>query len=281
MPPCNWMHSSATRVPVRPIVYLAADRARSRVPGDRPSSAAAALITAERACSISSSRSAMRCCRAWKLPIGTCRTACGCAGIRASSLLATVHRAHRLGAQREHATPTRARSWRSAPPSAPSRASGATRTGQRHFGGAAAVDGRIAAQPQAGRAGRHDEQRDAGFVVDRAAGAGRDDEASACSAWAPRPWRRRAPVRRRPRWPACSRASARVRNRARHGRRWRCACQPMISAISALLGGLPACAIALPASTVARKGSTTRPRPSASKTVAMSKPPPPKPPSPR
>jgi hypothetical protein len=62
-------------------------------------------------------------------------------------------------------------------PSAPSSASAPSVTfGQRQFGRAAAVDGRIAAQREAGRAGRHDEQRDAGLVVDRAAAACRDDE---------------------------------------------------------------------------------------------------------
>src|SRR3989344_1988406 len=70
MPPCNWMASCATSVPMRPMLTLAADRARSRARRSPPRTAAA-LMTAERACSTSSSTSAMRCCRAWKLPMGT------------------------------------------------------------------------------------------------------------------------------------------------------------------------------------------------------------------
>src|SRR5574337_461788 len=55
IPPCSWMHSSATRVPMRPMLYLAAESAFSRTMRSEVSVAAAALMTAERACSTSSS----------------------------------------------------------------------------------------------------------------------------------------------------------------------------------------------------------------------------------
>src|SRR5450830_1729672 len=54
----------------------------------------------------------------------------------------------------------------------------------------------------------------------------------------------------------------------------------MMPASCAFWSLLPACAMALPASTaLPSRGSSTRPRPSDSKTTAMSKPAPPKPPS--
>ncbi len=142
MPPCIWMLSSATSAPMRPMLALAADSARSRVARSAPSTAAAALMTAERACSISSSRSAMRCCSAWKLPISMPN----CLRVRRYSSVAVFrgfHRAQAFGAQREHAAADGALQHRVALAFGAEQRVGAERHARQHdFGRAAAVDRR-------------------------------------------------------------------------------------------------------------------------------------------
>ncbi|MNV51938.1 hypothetical protein D3C71_1440040 [compost metagenome] len=130
------MLSSATSAPMRPMLNLAADSARSRATRSLPSMAAAALITAERACSISSSRSAMRCCRAWKLPMRMPN----CLRVRRYSSVAVLAAsiapsasAHSASTPRPMARSSVAAPWPSAPSSAsapsvtPSSVSSATR----------------------------------------------------------------------------------------------------------------------------------------------------------
>ncbi|SLJ82295.1 Uncharacterised protein [Mycobacteroides abscessus subsp. abscessus] len=70
MAPCSWTAFWPMKRAARPTVTLAAAMARLRSAGaaDR---AAPASWAAAAACSSSMYMSTMRCCRAWKLPIGT------------------------------------------------------------------------------------------------------------------------------------------------------------------------------------------------------------------
>ncbi len=151
--------------------------------------------------------SAMRCCSAWKLPIGTPN----CLRVRRYSSVAALAASIAPSASAQSAS-SRGRSRAPAPralrPRVPSSASAASAdAGERHLGGAAAVDQRIAAQRRPGAsAGTRNSEMPACVIGAPEVRARYDEERRPPRPVHRRPWRRRAPSRRR-------RARARVPTR--------------------------------------------------------------------
>src|SRR5664279_186465 len=71
MPPWSWIDCWPTNLADLPICTLAAATAVARSPALSKSLAMVANIDMLRACSVATNMSAARCCRVWKLPIGT------------------------------------------------------------------------------------------------------------------------------------------------------------------------------------------------------------------
>ncbi len=175
MPPCSWMHSSATRVPMRPMVTLAADSARSRVDaigverGGGVDHRRAGLLDLQQQVGHAVLQRLEAADRHAELLAG--------AQVVERRILGHVHRADGFGAQRQHALADAVLDRRAGLALGTDQCIGAERhAGQREFRSAAAVDVRIAAQRHAGGAGRHQEQRDAGRFVERTRRAGRHHE---------------------------------------------------------------------------------------------------------
>ncbi|MNT49452.1 hypothetical protein D3C72_1863080 [compost metagenome] len=70
MPPCNCTACWPTKVAASPTRALAAETVRRRSAASALSALAAASMAIERACSRWMNMSAMRCCKAWNLPMG-------------------------------------------------------------------------------------------------------------------------------------------------------------------------------------------------------------------
>src|SRR5581483_1166457 len=71
MPPCSWIASWLTWRAASAILIFAAETARARSASTAWSALEHARQAMERACSVAITMSTMRCCSAWKVPIGT------------------------------------------------------------------------------------------------------------------------------------------------------------------------------------------------------------------